>query len=120
LLAQQVLRGETNGYKNHPQLERFKRQIDPLASIAAYLVEIRIEAEKRGYHFDASKIGLKRAAGSIQVTRGQLMYEWELFKSKLAVRQPQRLDSVKYFLEPEVHPLFRITEGPPERWERLK
>ena len=37
LLARSVLRGETSGYKQHPQLERFRRAPDPLAAIEAYL-----------------------------------------------------------------------------------
>jgi hypothetical protein len=120
LLAQEVLKGETRGYKNHPQLDRFKRQIDPVASIATYLVEIWIEAEKRGYNFDASKIDPRRARGSIQVTRGQLSYEWRLFKGKLAIRDLKKLAEIEHILEPEPHPLFKVTEGPPEHWERLK
>jgi len=88
LLAQQVLRGKTKGYKHHPQLDCFKRQIDPLASVATYLVEICQEAKKRRYNFDASKIDTRLAMGPIQVTKGQLIYEWELFKSKLAARDP--------------------------------
>ena len=30
LLAQKVLLGKTKGYKNHPQLIRFKRTSDPI------------------------------------------------------------------------------------------
>jgi hypothetical protein len=38
LLAQQVLMGNTKGYKNHPQLNRFKEQGDKvLLFISAYL-----------------------------------------------------------------------------------
>jgi hypothetical protein len=36
LLAQKVLLGETKGYRNHPQLIRFKNHTDPLAAIAVY------------------------------------------------------------------------------------
>lgn len=120
LLAQKVLKGETKGYKNHPQLNRFKRQIDPVASIATYLNEIWVEAEKRGYKFDASKIHTRRANGCVQVSRGQMIYEWELFKSKLAKRDPKKLNEIQDIFEPEPHPLFKVTEGPPENWERLK
>lgn len=34
LLAQKVLQGETRGYRNHPQLARFKQQDDPAAALA--------------------------------------------------------------------------------------
>lgn len=40
LLAKKVLEGKTKGYKNHPQLNRFKKLADPLAAINAYLYQI--------------------------------------------------------------------------------
>ncbi|HQT25728.1 MAG TPA: pyrimidine dimer DNA glycosylase/endonuclease V, partial [Burkholderiales bacterium] len=36
LLAQAVLRGETQGYRNHPQLDRFRNAEAPLAAISSY------------------------------------------------------------------------------------
>jgi hypothetical protein len=56
LLAQTVLRNETRGYKNHPQLDRFKHHAAPLAAISHYLKAVQKEAEARGYSFDKSKI----------------------------------------------------------------
>ena len=46
LLAQKVLHGNTKGYRNHPQLTRFKQQQNPLAAIAAYLREVQREAPR--------------------------------------------------------------------------
>src|SRR6476659_494899 len=60
LLAQAVLRGRTRGYRNHPQLSRFRALPDPLAAIAAYLNGIREEATSRGYSFDAARIAKAR------------------------------------------------------------
>jgi Pyrimidine dimer DNA glycosylase (EC 3.2.2.17)/DNA-(apurinic or apyrimidinic site) lyase (EC 4.2.99.18) len=37
LLAQKVLLGKTKGYKNHPQLIRFKKTEDPILYIGTYL-----------------------------------------------------------------------------------
>ena len=37
LLAQAVLRGETRGYLNHPQLDRFKNHPAPRAAISRLL-----------------------------------------------------------------------------------
>ena len=37
LHAQRVLLGRTKGYRNHPQLERFRATRDPAAAIATYL-----------------------------------------------------------------------------------
>ena len=37
LLAQAVLSGKTRGYRNHPQLERFRNHPAPLSAISLYL-----------------------------------------------------------------------------------
>ena len=47
LLAQAVLRGKTHGYRNHPQLDRFKQQSAPLVAMSLYLRAIHAEAELR-------------------------------------------------------------------------
>ena len=48
LLAQAGLHGQTRGYRNHPQLDRFKNHSAPLAAISLYLTAIHAEAEVRG------------------------------------------------------------------------
>jgi len=40
LLARKVLENKTKGYKNHPQLYRFKQQDNPVEIINSYLKEI--------------------------------------------------------------------------------
>ncbi|MGB9092639.1 MAG: pyrimidine dimer DNA glycosylase/endonuclease V, partial [Gallionella sp.] len=57
LLAQKVLAGATRGYRHHPQLSRFRDHPDAQGTIAAYLAEVQREAGRRGYRFDAEKIG---------------------------------------------------------------
>ena len=49
LLAQAVLRGSTKGYRNHPQLNRFKAHPTPHLAIAYYLHEVNKQATSRGY-----------------------------------------------------------------------
>src|SRR5678815_1718275 len=56
LLARAVLRGETSGYKHHPQLDRFKTHAQPRSAINSYLAGVYAEALARGYSFDATKI----------------------------------------------------------------
>ena len=48
LLAQNVLLGNTKGYKNHPQLIRFKKTNNQSAAIASYLRSVADEADSRG------------------------------------------------------------------------
>lgn len=115
LLAQKVLAGQTRGYRNHPQLERFKRQSDPQAAIAAYLTEVQREAARRGYSFDAGKIASHGKVRRIPVNDGQVAYELQHLRTKLALRDPAALARLPE--RPEVHPLFRVVEGGIEEWE---
>jgi len=117
LLAQKVLLGQTKGYRNHPQLERFKRQTDPVASIAAYLHEVQAEATRRGYRFDASKLAPGSAVGQISVTDGQVAYELSHLKAKLAIRDLAALERLSHRPQPALHPLFELVSGEIEVWE---
>ncbi len=117
LLAQAVLRNQTRGYTQHPQLRRFRAADDPLAAISAYLREVQAEATRRGYAFDASKIGDAPAAEVLPATQGQLDYEWMHLKRKLAVRAPEVLMSIETIATPAPHPLFRIEAGGVADWE---
>ena len=118
LLAQKVLRGKTRGYKNHPQLERFKGQKSPVAAINAYLAEVRAEAGARGYSFDARKVGARRKAAKIAATTGQLKLEWRHLMRKLAKRNPKLYRRNKGIKKPACHPSFRIVKGAVAPWER--
>ncbi len=117
LLAQAVLLGETKGYKNHPQLARFKASSDPASFIAAYLKEIHIESIRRGYHFDESKIGRADLLNPLTVTSGQIEYEWGHLLAKLKTRDPDRHLQCKLIKEPLPHPLFRVIKGGIASWE---
>jgi|SRR5215204_1010725 len=117
LLAQQVLRNMTGGYRNHPQLKRFKASSDPSAAIAAYLRVVYGEAVRRGYKFSEEKIGRDDFGGRIPCTRGQLLYEWGHLKNKLRVRDATRHGELEGTAEPEAHPLFEMVEGEIEDWE---
>lgn len=117
LLAQKVLKGETRGYRNHPQLDRFKAQAAPIAAVAAYLSQLYEEAMSRGYRFDVNKIGPQRTVAQISCTRGQIMYEWGHLKQKLQTRAVDRYRDLSHIAEPEPHPLFVVIPGDIEPWE---
>lgn len=118
LLAQKVLQGRTRGYQQHPQLDRFKAQVDPLAAIAAYLQGICSEATKRAYIFDRSKIATNRTAPRIDCTRGQLSFELEHLRRKLSKRDPQFLKKLTGTRRLLAHPLFKVVRGSVEKWEK--
>jgi len=117
LLARAVLGGQTRGYRNHPQLERFRGHASPELAIDAYLAAVREEAVARGYVFDASKLGPLRPTEVITVTTGQLEFEWRHLLGKLAVRNPALLERWRSG-QPVCHPLFQLLPGPVAPWER--
>lgn len=119
LLAQKVLAGATRGYLHHPQLSRFHSQPDAQGAIAAYLLEVQREAERRGYHFDAAKIGRCTEGVCIAVTCGQMNYELAHLRAKLELRDPAALQRITALIAPEPHPLFSVVAGDVEAWEVL-
>lgn len=118
LLAQAVLRGETRGYRNHPQLDRFKAHPAPRAAIALYLRAIHAEAEARSYCFDKRKIKPARKQVALTVTSGQMEYEWAHLMAKLKARSPALYRKRQDIEVPEAHPLFKVRSGEVESWER--
>ena len=118
LLAKKVLEGNTQGYRNHPQLNRFKTTGDPLAAITMYLHAVVDEADGRGYKFDRTKLGSLQRVSPIPLHIGQLDYEWRHLLQKSFTRTPQH-HTVIVTVRPEAHPLFRLVDGPVEDWERV-
>jgi len=120
LLAQKVLLGETKGYKNHPQLIRFKEKKNSLYFIGAYLLAIFKEASNRGYSFDEKKILYKKEyKNKMTVTEGQLDFEFLHLKKKLKKRDLKKYQEVKKIMALETHPLFYVIKGDIESWEVL-
>lgn len=117
LLAQKVLQGATRGYRNHPQLTRFKAHPDPIAALAEFLRGLDAEAKARGYHFNSTKIATTHTRRKIPVTTGQMTYEWEHLLRKLITRDPARHRELTSITSPTPHPLFRVVSGEIEPWE---
>ncbi len=118
LLAKAVLRGETRGYKHHPQLARFRAHASPRSAINAYLAAVHAEAAARGYDFNRRKIGPVRRVAPIAATSGQLAYEWQHLMKKLSVRNRPLHERWRGARRADVHPLFRRVRGPVADWER--
>lgn len=117
LLARKVLLGETRGYRNHPQLIRFRNSNNPVGSIDAYLSEILAEAESRGYRFDATKINPPARIDKIAVTSGQIEYETMHLKQKLASRDIKAYIRLKDVHEIAPNNIFVVYPGEIEKWE---
>ena len=118
LLAQKVLQGKTVGYKNHPQLERFKEHQFPQQAIVAYLFFVWEEAFRRGYCFDKTKIGKKKTKQKIPVTDGQLCYEFQWLCAKLKKRSPGQYRKIFRTKKILLHPFFRVVPGAIQDWEK--
>jgi len=136
LLAQKVLEGGTKGYRNHPQLVRFRAAAEPIIAVGAYLSCVAREAAARGYSFDTGKIDAAKAGAEadltptdrrvsseskrrrIPVTSGQAAYEWALLKRKLTLRDPEKLSTLRGIKIQELNDAFRLTAGAIEAWEK--
>jgi hypothetical protein len=118
LLAKNILEGKTKGYKNHPQLERFKMSEKPLDSINQYLQEVFREARRRKYDFDGKKINWNVKGSVINVTQGQIVFEIQHLMNKLKVRDKVKYTEIKSIQTFECHPLFKIISGDIEKWEK--
>lgn len=121
LLARNVLLGKTKGYKNHPQLLRFKNSPSPIKNIDYYLQIIWEEAVRRNYKFDSSKFDKqeKNKQKKILLTYGQLAYEMKHLMNKLKTRDKVKYEQNKDLKEIEPHPLFAVCEGEVEDWEKI-
>ncbi|MGL6226728.1 MAG: pyrimidine dimer DNA glycosylase/endonuclease V [Thermoguttaceae bacterium] len=118
LLAKHVLEGKTQGYRHHPQLQRFQQQSNPVSAISQYLAAILEESERRGFHFDASKIVQPRRSITISVTRGQIAFEQEHLLRKLNVRDVEAAERFGNVKRVALHPMFVAVSGDVESWEK--
>jgi hypothetical protein len=118
LLAQKVLAGLTRGYTRHPQLTRFREERDPRVCVSTYLAHVAAEAEHRGYSFDRSRLTSGRTSRRLQVSEGQLRFEWEHLSAKLRKRNRVFYDSIAGVELPQPHPLFIVVGGDVAEWER--
>jgi hypothetical protein len=119
LLAKHVLEGRTKGYRNHPQLVRFRNASSPTEAINNYLAEVWREATTRGYRFDGEKIDWNFSESRITVTSGQVEYETAHLLNKLMVRDIGRYNELVGDSSFDLHPLFVSVDGDIEPWEKL-
>ena len=120
LLAKNVLEGKTIGYRNHPQLLRFKNSEKPLEAINQYLEAVYNESKIRKYNFDITKFNPTEKKIKLRVTQGQINYEYEHLLHKLKTRDPMLYEKLKKNKIIEPHPIFKIVKGDVEKWEIIK
>lgn len=108
LLARKVLKGKTKGWKNHPQLIKFKAHKTPVVAINTYLFYVWKEAERRGYNFDKRKIGKIFSNKKIKISKNEVVSDFEDLKNKLKIRNPEKYKKLLKLKEPEAIPLFIV------------
>lgn len=118
LLAKNVLDEKTKGYRNHPQLERFRKSGFALDAINLYLVYVYKNSLDRGYHFNRDKINWEYKPISMTVTKKQLNYEMNHLLMKLNKRDHERFLYLSQHINIEPHPMFHVIEGEIEDWEK--
>jgi hypothetical protein len=119
LLAKKVLQNRTNGYKNHPQLLRFKNQRSPINAINYYLACIYNDSLERHFKFNAEKIGTIETIDKIPVLSGQIKFEFEHLLGKLKERNRVQYNMLKNMKKIEIHPIFKRIPGSIEKWEKI-
>lgn len=117
LLAKNVLENKTKGYRNHPQLLRFKQVEYPLNAINQYLAGVHKEAVARNYNFNSDKINWDFKPIKIPVNNKQIDYEFQHLLQKLKVRDLEKYKSITDIQIIETAELFYVTDGAIEDWE---
>ena len=106
LLAKKVLEGKTKGYRNHPELDRFKSHKEPLKAINTYLLYIWKEAKRRCYSFDKNKIGKELTKSKIKIGMEHIDMEFSLLKAKTKKRSAETYKRLTVIRKVELNPLF--------------
>jgi hypothetical protein len=117
LLAKKVLEDKTKGYKNHPQLDRFRNN----TCLNYYLAVVFLESKKRGFKFNPNKILIGNTPKTIDVRSGQVLFECKHLSEKLLKRVGHTPLHIKYprNLQELIHPLFKVVGNKSkEPWER--
>ena len=120
LLAKNVLEGKTVGYRNHPQLDRFKNSKNPIAAINQYLSNIYDESVVRHFNFNSTKFKKQAVPFFLTVSEGQLIFEFEHLLCKLKRREINLYKTLKGTTTIIPHPMFKTIKGAVEKWERIK
>ncbi len=118
IMARNALLGIRKGYINHPQLDRFKIQENPVLFIDTYLLNVYNESIMRNYNFNREKFGDSFTENKIEVTEGQIAYELKHLKRKLKERDVICYNKLNKIKSLEVNPVFKVIKGDIEPWER--
>ena len=86
------------------------------------MLYVKLEGDKRGFRFNSSKIDsyLVDKGIKISVSQGQLDYELQFLKKKIALRSKDKSQAVLNIERGQPNNLFVSYNGPIEPWEKIK
>lgn len=92
-----------------------------MSAIGFYLYHVYAEAASRGYNFAVDKIlVVPTEITPIEISEGQIRFEFELLRSRLRTRDPERCERLSGTAEIEPHPIFIVVSGNIEPWEKRR
>jgi hypothetical protein len=119
LLGKHVLecisKDQNCGYKNHPQLIRFKKCNNPISTLNFYLNELYKESKKRNMNFNFDKVGnFDPITQKIHISKKQLDYEYNLLKFKKGLlNEDAKIETISDLFEIDMNRDI-------EAWEKVK
>lgn len=119
LLALKVLEGKTRGYKNHPQLIRFKELNNSQEVLNTYLYNVYSEGAARGFKFNKNKLRNNFTDDKIFINSGQISYEFDHLLKKLKSRNFEMYKKIKNHNNIDANNIFVVRMGDVESWERV-
>ena len=107
-------------WQNHSQLTRFKKSTYPEDNLKIYLLSLIIEKSNRNIEVLGLPLFNNTTRELLNVTEGQLIYEWNHFIKKVKERNPEHYKKISSIIIPEPHPIFKVISGSIEEWEKVK
>ena len=89
-----------------------------MSAINLYLNYIFEESLKRNYNFNNTKLTPKKEKFFLNITEGQLIYEFAHLKNKLKTRDKKRFQELLKVNFPKENPFFKKIKGDKEEWEK--
>jgi hypothetical protein len=134
LLAQQVLHGLSENYKNHSHMQRFYDlpKEDAMQYMSDYLFYVWQEGKLRDYKLNVNNIKdprneepmLSTPSRLFTVTSGQLALEYQILRVRVKERDPKHFKELQHKFPthnmwvPKPNPVFTLIHGRREEWEK--
>lgn len=106
IIAKNTLTGKSSGWKNHPELDRFRKNPQ---TINDFLRAVWEEGVSRGYDYKEDYVG-EPSGQKIEVKKEDLIEEFNILLSKLEERAPKKFRELRNLERVESNPVFVVSE----------